>query len=124
MSMNSDGNVIVPAVVVGKRYERRIGGRTGSAESTEHEKPSARVGLNFSQRHGRSRAVDPQLVHRFAKQRGQPGAAAEHQPADDDRQRDPLAEGQRVEIDREDVPQRREAEEIAVVGLGLDLRGS
>src|SRR5579864_5214193 len=48
------GNVIVPAVVVGKRHERRVGGRTGRAESAEYEKPAAPVGLNFSQWHWRS----------------------------------------------------------------------
>src|SRR5215472_4570077 len=46
------GNVIVPPVIVGKRRERRVGGRTGSTESAEHEKMAAPVCLNFSERHG------------------------------------------------------------------------
>src|SRR5579864_61227 len=45
------GNVVVPAIVVGKRRERRVGGRTGSAKSAEYQKPAAPVGLNFAQWH-------------------------------------------------------------------------
>src|SRR5215469_705995 len=48
------GNVIVPPVIVGKRRERRVGGRTGSTESAEHEKTTAPICLNFSERHGGS----------------------------------------------------------------------
>jgi hypothetical protein len=39
----------VPTVVVGECYERRVGGGTGSTESSQHQKTAVGVGLNLSE---------------------------------------------------------------------------
>ena len=62
--------------------------------------------------------IEPARLRRIEVARRHEGEDRQH---DDDAQRGPGAQRQHVEIKGHDVPERGEAQEIAVVGLGLHL---